>query len=60
MHLEKHISETFIPVLKESGTENLRKNLMCWKILIRSFIVQIVMMLMLINIINMVLSAEHY
>ena len=41
--------ETFILVLMVNGIESDRKNLMSSKILIRSIIVQIVMMLVLIN-----------
>ena len=57
MHLEELISETFILVLMKSGTESHGKNLMIWKILIRSIIVQIIMTLVLINI---VLNVKHY
>ena len=48
--------ETFILVLMERGTESHGKNLISWKILIKSIIVQIIMMLVLIN---MVLNAEN-
>ena len=50
MRLEEHILETFILVLLESDTKNHGKNL------IRTFIVQIIIMLVSIN---MVLDAEH-
>ena len=55
--MEVLILETFILVLLESGTKNHGKNLISWKILIRSFIVQIIMMLVLIN---MMLNVEHH
>ena len=55
--MEVLILETFILVLLESGTKNHGKNLINWKILIRSFIVQIIMMLVLIN---MMLNVEHH
>ena len=51
-----YFTETFILVLLASGTKDHRKNLISLKILIRSFIVQIIMMPVLINI---VLNAEH-
>ena len=50
------ILETFILVLLENGTENHGNNLTNWKILIRSIIVQIIMMWVSIN---MVLNAEY-
>ena len=50
------ILETFILVLLESGTENHEKNLISWKILIRSIITQIIRMLVSKN---MVLNAVH-
>ena len=50
VHLEERILEIFILVLLESGTKNLGQNL------ISSFIVQIVMMLVSVN---MVLNAEN-
>ena len=56
MRLEVLILETFILVLMKSCTENYGKNLISWKILIRSFIVQIIMIGVSIN---MVLNAEH-
>ena len=56
VRLEVLILETFILVFMESGTENRRKNLISWKILIKSIIVQIIMMSVSIN---MVLNAEH-
>ena len=43
-------------VLMENATKNHGKNLISWKILIMSIIVQIIMMLVLINI---VLNVEH-
>ena len=51
------ILETFILVLLESGTKNHGKNSISWKILIRSIIVQIIMMSVSIN---MVLNVEHH
>ena len=57
MHSEEHILETFILVLMGCGTEIHEKNLISQKTLIRSFIVQIVIMLVLINV---VLNAEHH
>ena len=54
--LDDCISEAFILVLLESGTKNPGKNLISWKILIRSIIAQIVMMSVSIN---MMLNAEH-
>ena len=57
MCLEKHISEAFILVLLESGTKIHEKNLISQKILIRSIIAQMIMMLVLIN---MVLNVEHH
>ena len=56
MRLEEHILEIFILVLLESSTKSHGKNSISQKVLIRSFIVQIIMMLVLIN---MVLNAEH-
>ena len=56
VRLEVLILETFILVLMESGTENREKNLISWKILSRSMIVQIIMMLRWTN---MALNAEH-
>ena len=50
VHLEERILEIFILVLLESGTKNHGQNL------IRSFIVQIVMMLVSVN---MVLNVEN-
>ena len=43
-------------VLLESGTKSYGKNLITWKILIRSFIAQVIMMSVSIN---MVLNAKH-
>ena len=51
-----YFTEIFILVLLASGTKDHRKNLISLKILIRSFIVQIIMMSVLIN---MVLNVEH-
>ena len=51
------ILETFILVLLESGTKNHGKNSISWKILIRSIIVQIIMMSVSIN---MVLNVERH
>ena len=45
MHLEVLISETFILVLMGSGTKSHKKSLISSKILIRSIIVQVIMML---------------
>ena len=45
-----------ILVLMKNGTESYGKNLICWKILIRSIIVQDVMIFVLMN---MVLNVEH-
>ena len=56
MRLEEHILEIFILVLLESSTKSHGKKSISQKVLIRSFIVQIIMMLVLIN---MVLNAEH-
>ena len=50
------ILETFILVLMRSDTKNHGKNLISWKILIKSIIAHINTMLVLIN---MVLNAEH-
>ena len=50
------ILETFILVLLESGTENHEKNLISWKILIKSIITQIIRMLVSKN---MVLNVVH-
>ena len=47
---------TFILVLLECGTKHRGKKLASWKILIKSFIVQIIMMSVSIN---MVLNVEH-
>ena len=44
-------------VLMKSGTESHGKNLISWKILIRSIIAQVIMSWVLIN---MVLNAEHH
>ena len=49
MHLEILILETFILVLLESGTKSRGKNLISQKILIKSIIVQIIMMSVSIN-----------
>ena len=57
MRLEEHILEIFILVLLESSTKSHGKNSISQKVLIRSFIVQIIMMLVLIN---MVLNVEHH
>ena len=54
--LEEFILETFILVLIESGNENHGKNLISSKILTRSFIVQVIMKSVSIN---MVLNAKH-
>ena len=57
VHSEEHILETFFLMLMVNGTENYGNNLISWKILVRSFIAQLIMMLVLIN---MVLSVEHH
>ena len=49
MRLEERILEAFILVLMESDTESHEKNLISWKILIRSIIAQVIMILVLIN-----------
>ena len=54
--MEVLILETFILVLMENGTKKHGNNLISQKILIKSFIVQIITMLVLINI---VLNVEH-
>ena len=54
--MEEHILDIFILVLLESGTKSHEKNLISQKILIKSIIVQIIMMLMLTD---MVLDVEH-
>ena len=56
VHLVEQILEKFILVLMKNGTKKLGKNLISWKILIRSIIVQVIMMLVLIN---MVLNVQH-
>ena len=57
VHLEEPILETFILVLMINGIESHGKNLMIWRILIKSAIAQIIMMLVLINIVS---SVEHH
>ena len=57
MRLEEPILGTFILVLMGSGTENPGKNSISWKVLIKSIIAQIIMMLVSIN---MVLNAEYH
>ena len=54
---KKLVLETFILTLMKNGTENHGKNLISWKILIKSINVQVIMMLVLIN---MVLNVEHH
>ena len=56
MHLEVLILETFIVVLMENGTKIHGKDLISWKILIRSIIAKVILMLVSIN---MVLNVEH-
>ena len=56
-HLEELVSEIFILMLPINGVRTHGKNLMCSKILIKSIIAQIIMMLVLIN---MVSNAEHH
>ena len=56
MHLEVLILEIFIVVLMENGTKIHGKDLISWKILIRSIIAKVILMLVSIN---MVLNVEH-
>ena len=55
--MEELILETFSMVLMVNGTENHGTSLVCRKILMKSIIAQIIMMLVLIN---MVSNVEHH
>ena len=51
-----HFRDIYPGVIVERGTKSQWKNSISWKILIRSFIAQVIKMLVLVN---MMLNAEH-